>query len=227
MSRIVLVTGTDTGVGKTWISCGLLRSWRADGLRLAARKPAETGCEERAGSLHPADATALAEAAGGGEPVESVCRWRFAEPLAPAVAATRAGRRIDTSGIAADCLARSAEVDLLLVEGAGGLLVPLDGRETFADLAGALGARLVVVVGARLGAINHAMLTIGAARARGIEVAAVVVNHVLPGRDLATETLAATLADLGACDTIVETPHGEAPDRPLVAAARGIAAVRT
>ncbi len=223
MSRVVLVTGTDTGVGKTWISCGLLRSWRSDGLRLAARKPAETGCEERAGSLHPADATALARAAGGGESVEAVCRWRFAEPLAPAVAAARAGRRIDTAAIAADCRARASEVDLLLVEGAGGLLVPVDGRETFADLACAIGARLVVVVAARLGAINHAMLTIGEARARGLEVAAVVVNHVLPGRDLATDTLAATLADLGACGTIVETPHGEVPDRALAATARAIA----
>lgn len=224
MSRIVLVTGTDTGVGKTWISCGLLRRWRADGLQVAARKPAETGCEERDGLLHAADAAALAEAAGGIEPSERVCRLRFAEPLAPAVAAERAGSPIDTRAIVAECRERARQADLLLVEGAGGLLVPLSGRETFADLAVALEARLVVVVGARLGAINHAMLTLEAARARGLGVAALVVNHAFPDRDLATGTLAATLVALGAHASVAEAPHATSPDAALAATARGIAA---
>jgi len=129
--------------------------------------------------------------------------------------------------IVAGARARASEVDLLLLEGAGGLLVPVSGRTTFADLAAELGARLVVVVGARLGAINHAMLTIEAARARGLEVAAVVVNHAFDVRDLATETLAATLASLGACSRIAEAPHGTPPDGALAAVAREIAAARS
>ncbi|MFM8411234.1 MAG: dethiobiotin synthase [Alphaproteobacteria bacterium] len=227
MSRILAVTGTDTGIGKTWVSCGLLRRFRADGLRVAARKPVETGCEESGGRLHAADAAALAEAAGGEEPADRVCRVRFAEPLAPAIAAERAGRTIDPTAIVDECRARAREVDLLLVEGAGGLLVPFAGRETFADLAVALGARLVVVVGARLGAINHAMLTVEAARSRGLEVAAVVVNRVFPVRDLAIDTLAATLASAGACERMAEAPHGEAPDAALATVAREIAATRS
>ena len=227
MNRIVMVTGTDTGVGKTWISCGLLRRWRAEGLQPAALKPVETGCEERHGALHPADGAALAAAAGGDEPLEAVCRLRFAEPLAPAVAAERAGRAIDVGAIVAEARARAAEVDLLLLEGAGGLLVPVSGRTTFADVAVDLGARLVVVVGARLGAINHAMLTIEAARARELDVAAVVVNHAFDVRDLATDTLAATLASLGACSRIAEAPHGTPPDGALAAVAREIAAARS
>ncbi|MFM7734612.1 MAG: ATP-dependent dethiobiotin synthetase BioD, partial [Alphaproteobacteria bacterium] len=91
----------------------------------------------------------------------------------------------------------------------------------------ALGARLVVVVGARLGAINHAMLTVEAARSRGLEVAAVVVNRVFPVRDLAIDTLAATLASAGACERMAESPHGEAPDAALATVAREIAATRS
>ena len=223
LRNTLLVTGTDTGVGKTWVSTGLLRAWVAAGLRVAARKPAETGCESVGGRLQPADAAALAAAAGGGETLEAVCPYRFAEPLAPAVAAARAGVRIDLDAVVDACRVRAREVDRLLVEGAGGLLVPLTGRATFADLARSLDAHLVVVVAARLGAINHAMLTLEAARARGLEVVALVVNHVSAETDLATSTLAETLADLGVAPRIVSVPHGIPPDAALAGLARDLA----
>ena len=122
LRNTLLVTGTDTGVGKTWVSTGLLRAWVGAGLRVAARKPAETGCESVGGRLQPADAAALAAAAGGGETLEAVCPYRFAEPLAPAVAAARAGVRIDLDAVVDACRVRAREVDRLLVEGAGGFL---------------------------------------------------------------------------------------------------------
>ncbi len=194
---VLLVTGTDTGVGKTWVSCGVLRAARAAGLRIAARKPAETGCDpDASGKLVGADAVALHAAAGADEAVDAVCPIRLPDPLAPSFAARRAGVTIDVREIVASCRQRAREVDLLLVEGAGGLLVPISGRYSFADLARELDARLLLVVGARLGAINHALLSLEAAAARVIPVAGFVVNHFSSVRDLATDTLAASLREL-------------------------------
>ena len=207
--HILLVTGTDTGVGKTYVSCGLLRAARTQGLRVAARKPAETGCEPDArGALVAADAVALRDAAGGDETLDAVCAIRLPDPLAPAFAARRAGVAIDVAAIAAECRRRAAEVDLLLVEGAGGLLVPIVERYTYADLARDLDARLLVVVGARLGAINQALLTLEAAARRELDVAGYVVNHICAARDLAIDTLAASLRELTDVAPLAEIPHG-------------------
>src|SRR5262245_44028642 len=96
---VVFVTGTDTGVGKTWIGCGLVRALRKAGRTVAVRKPAESGCESRAGVLHPADAAALRSAAESEEPLGRICPVQLEEPLAPAIAAARAGVTIDPSAI--------------------------------------------------------------------------------------------------------------------------------
>jgi len=218
--RVLLVTGTDTGVGKTWVSCGVLRGARAAGLRVAARKPAETGCDPDAtGRLVGADAVALHAAAGADEPVDAVCPIRLPDPLAPSFAARRAGVTIDVARVVASCRQRVAEVDLLLVEGAGGLLVPIADRFTFADLARELGARLLLVVGARLGAINHALLSLEVATSRGIPVAGFVVNHFSSTRDLATDTLAASLRELTQVPLLAEVGHDADPALLLPAAA--------
>jgi len=212
MGRVLLVTGTDTGVGKTWVSCGVLRAARAAGLRVAARKPAETGCEPDArGGLLGADAVALHDAAGADEPIDLVCPVRLPDPLAPSFAARRAGVTIDVQAIVAACRRRAAEVDLLLVEGAGGLLVPIEGRYAFADLARDLDARLLLVVGARLGAINHALLSLEVAAGRGLPVAGLVVNHFSTTRDLATDTLAESLRELADAELLAEVGHGADP----------------
>jgi len=214
--RILLVTGTDTGVGKTYVSCGVLRAARAAGRTVAARKPAETGCEPGpGGGLVALDGAALHEAAGGGEPVDAVCPIRLPEPLAPAVAARRAGVAIDVAHIVSACRRRAAEVDLLLVEGAGGLLVPIVDRYGYADLACELGAHLLVVVGARLGAINQALLTLEAAARRGLHVAGYVVNHTSATRDLAIDTLAASLRELTDVPLLAEIVHGGDPASAL------------
>jgi dethiobiotin synthetase len=219
----VLVTGTDTGVGKTYVACGLARAAVAAGWRVAVRKPAETGCDrDPAGALVPGDAVALRAAAGASEPLDAVCSIRLAEPLAPAVAAARAGVAIDVPRLIDEVRRREGEVDLLLVEGAGGLLVPLAGRTTFLDLARELGARLVVVVGARLGAINHTLLTLRAAEAAGVPVAGWVVNHVSGANDLATRTLAATLRELTDAPLLAEVGFGADAANALAPALPGL-----
>ncbi|HYC24371.1 MAG TPA: dethiobiotin synthase [Candidatus Bathyarchaeia archaeon] len=216
---IWLVTGTDTGVGKTYVACGLVRALRARGRRVAVRKPAETGCERRDGVLHPADAAALREAVGGAETLEAICPIRLEEPLAPAVAAARAGRSIEPRSLVESCRRAGATADVLIIEGAGGLLVPLATDYSFADLADELAAGLIVVVGARLGAINHARLTVETARARGLAVEGYVVNHFQPTRDTATATLAETLAPLLDAPCFAEIGFGEDPARALAASA--------
>jgi dethiobiotin synthetase len=212
---VVLVTGTDTGVGKTWVGCGLVRALRASGRRVAVRKPAETGCARRDGELFPADAAALRAAAGEEEALATICPIRFEEPLAPAVAAERAGVAIDPAAIAREIGATARRVDVVVVEGAGGLLVPLSWRYAYADLAADLGAKLLVVVAARLGAINHTLLTLEVAAARGIAVAGLVVNHMAGEQDLATGTLTVTLRGLTDCEVLAEIGHGEDPARTL------------
>lgn len=213
---IVFVTGTDTGVGKTWIGCGLVRALRAAGRTVVVRKPAESGCESRQGVLYPADAAALRSAAGSDEPLDRVCPVQLEEPLAPGIAAARAGVIVDPSRIAREIVERSSEADVVVVEGAGGLLVPLWDKYFYADLARDIGASLLVVVGARLGAINQALLTLEAASSRGLVVSGLVVNHADPREDTATRTLVASFRDLTTVPVLASVPYGHDP-APLLA----------
>jgi dethiobiotin synthetase len=207
--RVVFVTGTDTGVGKTWVSCGLVRAARRAGFRVAVRKPAETGCDPGPdGKLVARDAAELHAAAESDEALDAICRVVLPDGLAPAYAARRAGITIDVPALVEDCRRRAAEVDLLLVEGAGGLLVPIADRYRYADLARDIDARVLLVVGARLGAINHALLTLEVAAAHGLDVAGFVVNHFSTARDLATDTLADSLRDQSDVPLVAELAYG-------------------
>jgi len=208
---ITLVTGTDTGVGKTWVACGLARALTDDGWIVAVRKPVESGCELVDGEPFPEDAAALRAASGSLEPVEDICAVRLVEALAPGIAAERAGVRIDVDRLVREYRVRAEDLDCLVVEGAGGLLVPLASGISYADFASRLDARLLVVVAARLGAINHTLLTLEAALARGLEVIGIVVNHASPGEDLATRTLVESLRDLTDVPILAEVPHGADP----------------
>jgi dethiobiotin synthetase len=185
---LLFVTGTDTGVGKTVVSTVIAAALAARGCRVGVVKPVETGCRSAGGTLVPVDALALAAAAGDPAPLEIVCPYRLPDPLAPALAAERAGVAIDVDALAEHVRRRAAGVDVLLVEGAGGLLVPLTRRESFADLARRLDARLLVVVGSRLGAINHALLTLEVLTTRGLTLAGYVVNRLGPRDDLVVAT---------------------------------------
>lgn len=166
---IRFVTGTDTGVGKTVASAWLAAVARSVGRTVRYVKPVQTGLAPGApGSDHD-----FVRAAAG---VDSMELLRFPEPLAPAVAADLAGDPIDPEALVAAVKALGADVDELIVEGAGGLLVPLADGWTMADLPAALDAELVVVVRPGLGTLNHTALTLEAARTRSITVAGLVIS---------------------------------------------------
>jgi dethiobiotin synthetase len=172
------VTGTDTGVGKTTVSQALLAAATARGLRTSCCKPAESGCARSVdGHLVPRDAEALWMATDRVQPVESACLYRFEEPVAPGVAAEREGQSIDLATIARHVWGLGeSRPDVLLVEGAGGLLVPLGAGKSIADLATVLSFPLLIVARPGLGTINHTLLTIEAARSRGLAIRGVIFS---------------------------------------------------
>jgi dethiobiotin synthetase len=197
VARSLLVTGTDTGIGKTTLASAIAAAIRRRGRDVGVIKPVETGCQpDLDGALIPADALQLRWAAGRDDPLDRVCPFRFRAPLAPSVAARREGVQLELAELAGLVRATMMACELALVEGAGGLLVPLTDSASFADLARACGLRLLVVVGNRLGAINHARLTLDWARTAGLEVAGYAVNTLAPESDLAAETNVAVLREL-------------------------------
>jgi dethiobiotin synthetase len=176
----VFVTGTDTGCGKTTVACALARVAARDGLRVRVVKPVETGCEAEGSQLTPLDALALARAAGDPRALDEICPYRFRLPAAPQVAARAEGVEIEMGRIEKLVGMAGAEADLVVVEGAGGLLVPVIPGLDMGDLAGRLGLPLLVVARARLGTINHTRLTLEAAKVRGLRVVGLAVSHTEP-----------------------------------------------
>lgn len=195
--RCYLITGTDTGIGKTTVACAIAAALRRRGVDVGVLKPAETGCEPGPdGTPHASDAARLRWFAGRSEAVEAICPFRLREPLAPALAARRQGVELDLERVAALVGRFASGCAVGLVEGAGGLLVPLAGRATFADLAALCGLRVLVVVGNRLGGVNHAALTMRWAETAGLDVAGYVVNTLRPEADLAMRTNVALLEEI-------------------------------
>lgn len=176
--RGLFVTGTDTGVGKTEIAAALARILADRGARVRPRKPVESGCAEREGRPFPADAVRLREAARCTEPIESVCAYALKPAVSPERAAALEGRSIRLADLERACRAGVGSGDFLLVEAAGGVLSPLTGNGAAADLASRLELPVLLVVADRLGCINHALLSLEALAARGLEVTAVVLNRV-------------------------------------------------
>ncbi|OFV87293.1 MAG: dethiobiotin synthase [Acidobacteria bacterium RBG_16_68_9] len=195
--RAFLLTGTDTGVGKTTVGSALAAALASRGVKVGVAKPFETGCRVDAdGTLVPADAWQLRYFAGCDEALETICPIRCAEPLAPAVALRREGRIIDLASLRAAMLGIVARHEITLIEGAGGLLVPVARSATFADLARDWKLPVLIVVGNRLGALNHAQLTVRFAEHASLPVAGYIINTLGPEADLATETNVEALAEL-------------------------------
>jgi len=172
----VFVTGTDTGVGKTLFSAALLLHLGEAGVRAAACKPVSAGCRRAHGRLVNADAELLAAVAPAGAPLELVNPVALEPAIAPHLAAAEIGLRLEAHALAAACTRAGAAGAGLVVEGAGGWRVPLGDRETLADVARLLGFPVVLVVGLRLGCLNHALLTAAAIRADGLALAGWVAN---------------------------------------------------
>ena len=196
-ARGVFVTGTDTGVGKTRVAVALIHALRARGLRVAAMKPVSAG--NAPGELNE-DVVALLQAANVAADVRDVNPYAFAPAIAPHLAAQQAGVRIELDSIAAAYSRLAAKADVVVVEGAGGWRVPLNEREDMADLAQRLGLPVVLVVGLRLGCLNHALLTAESVANRRLPWAGWVGNHIDPSMVMAAENVAALHARLpGPC----------------------------
>ncbi len=228
------ITGTDTGIGKTVVTCALAARARQLGLRVAAMKPVESGIDDRIdhhtnasiASSAPtrSDAERLQEAAGGTDPLTLVRPYVLEEPLAPMVAAQRAGITIDLDALDVARATLSVRKDLLLVEGAGGVLVPITSGCSFLDLFARWDCALIIVAGNRLGVLNHVLLTVRAARAAGVPVRAVVLTQNTNREDgLAEATNYDALVTLLPQHTILRFPWVDRVDDldALAAAAAG------
>jgi dethiobiotin synthetase len=187
--RGYFITGTDTGVGKTAVTLGLMAHLQAQGRIVAAMKPVASGCERTAAGLVNEDARQLQRQSTVELPYELVNPYAFEPPIAPHIAAARAGVTIaiDTIRSAYDEIARTA--DCVLVEGVGGWQVPLNDAETLVDLARALDLEVILVVGVRLGCLNHALLTAASIEASGCTPAGWVANCLPPGTAFAEENI--------------------------------------
>lgn len=182
------MAGTDTGVGKTRVAVALVRALRAAGLRTAGMKPVAAGVD--AGAQANADVVALAQADGLALPLRDRNPFAFAEPVAPHLAARSQGVRIELAAIAA-AFSRVARVaDAIVVEGAGGVLVPLGPGLDMLDVPLRLRLPVLLVVGVRLGCLNHALLSARAIAARGVPLAGWVANRIDPAMARADENVA-------------------------------------
>lgn len=198
----LLIAGTDTGVGKTWVGRALGRALAAGGRRVVAVKPVETGCSAATALLE--DGALLAAATGQSEPRAAL--HRFPDPLAPVLAAEAAGEPLELDALILRIESLSAGAEFVLVEGVGGLLSPLAWEWTVVEVARSLGAAALVVGADRLGTINHALLTLGALELAGLPLAGVVLTP--PSTlDASTGTNAAAIARLGGLDRILTLPR--------------------
>lgn len=219
----LFITGTDTGIGKSLVSAALLHVASRMDLRVVGMKPVAAGAELRDGVWVNEDVTRLASESNVTVPPELINPYLFREPIAPHVAADHKGVRIEIPRIFEAYEALADRADLVCVEGVGGFLVPLDEQRSMADLAVALGLPLVLVVGMRLGCLNHALLTLEAIAARGLLLAGWVANRVEPEMLAYEENLAALSRRIPA-PLLAEIPYLQSAD--AASAARFVSAKR-
>jgi dethiobiotin synthetase len=178
----LFVTGTDTEVGKTRISVALIEKLKQQGKTVAGMKPVASGCEVTAEGLRNEDALALQEQANVDLSYDLVNPYAFEPAIAPHIAAQLVGVDIDVTLLQKRFYEIQAQAESVVVEGAGGWFVPLDDKLTLADLAVRLALPVVVVVGIRLGCINHALLTLAAIKQSGLPIYGWVANHCLEAK---------------------------------------------
>ncbi|WP_300650226.1 dethiobiotin synthase [Hydrogenophaga sp.] len=211
------VTGTDTGVGKTLVSAALLHTLARHHRRVVGMKPVAAGLIEHAGQWVSEDVLALRAASTLTVPAALDNPVALPDPLAPHIAAERAGRSVTVAGLLAAHRELQAMADVVVVEGAGGWRVPVNDRETLADLARAIGAPVVLVVGLRLGCLNHALLSAEAIRADGLQLAGWVANAVDPDMPCRDENVHALCQRLPAPLLGTVAWHTGSPDARQIA----------
>jgi dethiobiotin synthetase len=208
MSKGFFVTGTDTGVGKTIISMALIRAMDMIGLRAGAMKPVESGCGCEGGVLIPFDGMALKLTARMDEPTTSITPCCFESPLAPFPASEIEMKKVNIPAIKNAFLKLSHKYEAMIVEGIGGLLVPLKKNYAVIDLAADIGLPLIVVTKPGLGTINHTLLTVRYALQEGLTVAGVIINYTMPPEhSLAEETNARVLEKICPAPVIGISPY--------------------
>ncbi|MBI1921075.1 MAG: dethiobiotin synthase [Geobacter sp.] len=173
----IFITGTDTGVGKTIVAATLARHLKNLGVNVGVMKPVTSGCREVDGRLVSDDADLLKWGAGIDDDDNAFAPYLLRAPLAPSVAAAKEGVRIEFARITEACKKLAERFDFLIIEGAGGLMVPLNGGLLIADLAKELGLPLLVVARPDMGTVNHTCLTTFCARQMGLEVKGIVINN--------------------------------------------------
>jgi dethiobiotin synthetase len=200
------VTGTDTAVGKTFVSVRLLHALRRAGKTVLAMKPVAAGCEETAEGWRNEDVEALRDAASFPVDRDAMNPYLFLPPISPHLAAAEAGVAIEMAVLRRHLEALKARADWVLVEGAGGWLSPVSNTATMADLAFALKLPVLLVVGLRLGCLNHALLTFEAIRRSGLPWLGWVANGVDPSMSRAEDNLAYLVEKLG--PPLARVAHG-------------------
>lgn len=196
LPRHFFVTGTDTSVGKTTVTVRLMQQLVAQGLTVIGMKPVASGCEWLDGRWQNDDVLQLTAASNVSAPAELINPYCFEPAIAPHIAAAQAGVEIDFDVIRAAYEQLTAMADVVIVEGAGGLLVPLNATQTIADLIQALSLPALVVVGMRLGCINHTLLTAQVLKQRNIDFCGWVANNIDPQMSVPQENLQSLITGL-------------------------------
>jgi dethiobiotin synthetase len=212
---VYFVTGTDTGVGKTLIACALLHAFARTGLRVVGMKPVAAGAVSRDGVLLNEDVAALGRASNVDAPRSLTNPYCFAPPIAPHIAARLAAVAIEAAHVIEAFEALSARADCVIVEGAGGFIVPLGPNLDSTQLARALALPVVLVVGMRLGCLNHALLTRDAIARAGLRLAGWVANHIDPEM-LCQDENVDTLRERLAAPLLARIGHCAQPDAQAV-----------
>ena len=214
-ARVLFVTGTDTGVGKTVIACALVRAFAARGERVAVLKPIASGAERTPQGLRNSDALALLQAANVPLTYAEVNPYCFEPAISPHIAAEDARIRVDTGTIREDLERLRGRSHRVVIEGAGGWLAPINDRESMADLARTLKSPALLVVGLRLGCLNHAQLTRQAIDAAQVPFAGWIANRMGPAMEREAENLATLERRLGE-PALAIVPHAAAGTGALV-----------
>lgn len=220
MGKGIFITGTDTAVGKTLIAGGMAGVWVKSGKRIGVMKPVESGCVRSENGLQPPDALFLKEMSASTDDLDLINPYRFEHPLAPSIAAELEGVEIDLKKIESIYRQLEHTHDLMLVEGAGGLLAPVYKTFTVADLIKLLDIPLVVVAKNSLGTINHTLLTVEYARNNGLTVLGIIINNLISSPDSSSETNPQIIKELSGLTLLGVIPYLSLPERrdPLLVA---------
>jgi len=213
MGKGIFITGTDTGVGKTLITGGLARVWLKSGKRIGVMKPIESGCVRSDNGLQPQDALFLKEMSYSTDDLDLINPYRLEHPLTPSIAAELEGVEIDLKKIRHIYQQLDLKYDLILVEGAGGLLSPLYKTLNSADLIRLLGIPMIVIARDTLGTINHTLLTVEYARSNGLTILGIIINNLSSTPDLSTKTNPQVIKKLSGLPILGVIPYLPLPQR--------------